>query len=213
MIIERVENIFNYYHLLTGASLFSVLMNSYFKFVDLNDKLLLSSFIVLGIISCIISILYKIEIKQNFEKTNTVIFEYKNSRIPWSTLSIGLLLILLTLTSNLDNSELKILTLSIGIYLIFSQMVDFIFGKYFSTNILAFNYEILVDLNGGIKRIKSKDIISYSVESELIVIQEKYDRYKIRKEDFMKPENMLEQIEINFLSNRKLPKDNKIKHL
>ena len=144
-----------------------------------------------------ITVWYKTEIKQDFEKKKTPIFQYKQSKIVWSAVGIGLLTILIA--RDID-SELKILTLIIGLYLILSQAVEFVSGKHFKTNILAFSDEYLIDLNGRIRRIKYKDIKGYNQEKGTIKIQEKHETYKIKQKNFINSENMIEQIENDYLS-------------
>lgn len=130
--------------------------------------------------------------KQFLEKSKTQIIHYKNSKIMWSVLGYGLMTIIIG--KDLD-SEIKVLTFLVGIYLVFSQIVEYITGKLFNTNILAITDKSLIDLNGRIKIIEYRNIKVYENKSDSIFIQENYGIFKIKKNDFDQPIQLVEIID------------------
>ena len=198
MIIKTANNIFNYFHLALAAYVISLMVIYYFNLIKLNFNLILGLIILFGILSIVLTVWYKVELRQYFERNKNLLYYYKHSKVVWSAVGIGLTTILIAKDAD---SELKILTLSIGLYLLVSQTIEFLSGKYFRTNILAFTEDYLIDLNGKIKRIKYKEIKSYDKKSESISIQEKYETFKIKQTNFHEHENMIENIENEFLNN------------
>jgi len=171
--------------------------NYYFEFTKLNFNLVIGSLVLFGILSVILTIWYKVNMKQNFERSNTQIFHYKNSKIIWSALGIGLMTILVG--KDLD-SQIKILTFSIGIYLVLSQLVEYFSGKYFNTNILAVTDTSLIDLNGRINEMKYKNIKAYEKKQESFTIQENYENLKYKTKDFKNATNMIEVVDAKLKS-------------
>lgn len=83
----------------------ALMVNYYFNLAELHFNLILSSIVILGLLSITITVWYKIELRESFEKTTTQIFQYKNSKIIWSAVGIGVMAILIA--KNAD-SEVKI---------------------------------------------------------------------------------------------------------
>ena len=175
-----------------------VMVIYYFNLVKLDFNLILTSIPLLGLLSTVFTVWYKVELRQFFERSKNVLFQYKRSKVDWSAVGIGLTIVLIAKAAD---SELKILTLSFGLSLLLSQAIEFFSGNYFRINILAFTDEYLIDLNGKIKRIKYKEIKSYNNETESISIQEKYETFKIKQSNFQESENMIEKIETELLNN------------
>ena len=173
--------------------------NYYFEFANLNFNLVIGSLVLFGFLSVILTIWYKVEMKQNFEMNKAQIFHYKNSKIIWSTLGIGLITILVG--KDLD-SQIKILTFSIGTYLVLSQLVEYFSGKYFNTNILAVTESSLIDLNGRINEMKYKNIKGYEKEQESFTILESYEKLKYKTKDFKNSTNLIEVIDAQLKTNK-----------
>ena len=180
--------------------------NYYLDIAKLNFNLIIGSLFLLGSLSVVITIWYKIEMKQFFESNKTQIFHYKNSKIIWSALVIGLMTILIG--KDLD-SQIKTLTFSIGIYLVFSQIIEYLAGKYFNTNILAITENSLVDLNGRINRVKYKNIKAYENKSDSLVIHENWETLKFRTKDFKNSSKLIEIVDEKLNKKEKKPADNK----
>lgn len=153
---------------------------------------------MLDLISIALTIWYKLELKQNFERNNFLLFHYKNSKIVWTAVGVGFITIFVS--KDVD-SELSILIFSIGIYLLLSQAIEYFSGNYFKTNVLAFSDKYLIDLNGRIKIVQYKKIKSFKKDSGSISIQEKYEKHKIKQTYFQDTENMIEKIENELLTN------------
>lgn len=198
MTIKRARNIYNYYHSTMVAYVISILVIYYFNIYQLNFNYILSSIILLDLISIALTIWYKLELKQNFERNNFLLFHYKNSKIVWTAVGVGFITIFVS--KDVD-SELSILIFSIGIYLLLSQAIEYFSGNYFKTNVLAFSDKYLIDLNGRIKIVQYKKIKSFKKDSGSISIQEKYEKHKIKQTYFQDTENMIEKIENELLTN------------
>jgi hypothetical protein len=104
-IIKRANNIFNYFYIGLAVYMIALMVNYYFNLAELHFNLILSSIVILGLLSITITVWYKIELRESFEKTTTQIFQYKNSKIIWSAVGIGVMAILIA--KNAD-SEVKI---------------------------------------------------------------------------------------------------------
>lgn len=196
MNIERVNRVFKYFHLTLAVLVIALMVNYYFKLTDLKFNLTISIAAIMGALSIPITVWYKVKLTNDLEQNQSKIFRYKQSKIKWSTLLIGIFTIFIA--KEVD-SQIKILTLSIGIYLVVDQIVDFIAGKYFNTNILSFSKRSIVDLNGRIREINYKDIKNYEIDTNSITINEKYDKHKIEKKNFLNSESMIDEIENNYL--------------
>lgn len=196
MNIERANRVFKYFHLTLAVLVIVLMVNYYFKLADLNFNLTFSLAVIMAALSIPIAVWYKIKLTNDLEQRQSKIFRYKQSKIKWSTLLIGIFTIFIA--KEID-SQIKILTLSIGVHLIVDQIVDFIAGKYFNTNILSFSEKSIVDLNGRIKEFNYSDIKSYEKDTNSITINEKYDRHKIEKKNFLNSESMIDEIENHYL--------------
>ena len=199
MNIERASKLHKYFHLTLAVSMICVMVNYYFKIVDLNFNIIFTIVLGLGILSIPITIWYKIKLTNSLNQTKASIYTYKRSKIIWSAVLIGFATI--SIAKEAD-SHVKIIALSIGVYLVVNQLVDFLAGQYFNTNILSFNAESIIDLNGRIKMIRYTEIKDCIKDTGSITIYEKYDKYKVKKKDFLNSEGMLDELN-NMYANKK----------
>lgn len=202
--INNIDTLYKYFHLSLVAYIIALVVNVRFNFVNVNANLVLGSVALFGVISIVLSVLYKIEKKKQVINTGTVVFQYKHSKILWKSLGLGFLTIVVTRDAD---SIVKLLALSIGVYLMLSTIIEYLAGQYFKTNIIAITDKSILDLNGRVKEVWLKNIKGYQKKNESIVINERYDTHKVSNHDFIGSPNIIEAIDAFLIHNHLMNND------
>ena len=191
--MERTSSkLYDYFHWAGVGFILALLLLSYFNIVTVSSSFILGSVIVIGLISIVVAVTYKIQMKQYFEKTQAIILKFKYPKLEWQSFFFGGMSIFVGLSRE---SSIQLLIICIGIYLILYQVIDAIFHLIYKTNILALTEEKLYNMNGRLREIKYLNIKSCERGEDNLVIKESKQSYKIKAKDFVNSDKALDIVQ------------------